>query len=271
MGLLSLTTGSCLRIVIPTFPHQLNLLVVGQSQPVYVTFYEEDQFVVGQLSSLVQRSLQKASQMWGKLEHPIHVRIFPTHVSLEQAVNRQYRWLRAWAMFDQLYLQSPRTWHPRQRSSLPKLLVHELTHVIMFQQCCSSQNWFRQHIPFWFREGMASVTAEQGTWRMSRMQLRELLQSDWGKVFWQNPSKHLDRSQREAYSLAHWMFVDLMRWCRNKNAQGTSAILQLLQHMKQGHAFASAFQHSCGVSLAGFRERFLQHALSAKQPLLSQR
>jgi len=99
---------------------------------------------------------------WGSFEHPIAIRVYPDHESLEAAVQREgYPWLRAWAFADRIFLQSPRSWNDPSPATvaaeLRELLAHELTHALMYQLLGGAPE-----PPLWFREGMASVTAGQG-------------------------------------------------------------------------------------------------------------
>ena len=65
----------------------------------------------------VVRALDVAArrvQRWGALSHPITVTIHPTHDALEGAAQRAgYAWLHAWARYDTVDVQSPRTWGQR--------------------------------------------------------------------------------------------------------------------------------------------------------------
>src|SRR6185295_2154512 len=46
-------------------------------------------------------------------------------------------------------------------ADVDELMLHELTHCVMYQRSASAADWSRKRIPLWFREGMASVTASQ--------------------------------------------------------------------------------------------------------------
>ena len=105
---------------------------------------------------------------WGSFREGVFVHVLPDHAALEDAVARHgYPWLRAWAFGDQVLLQSPRTWicdPPAQDDDVTELLTHELTHALMYQlmQRGTDPSWAAEEPPLWFREGMASVTADQG-------------------------------------------------------------------------------------------------------------
>lgn len=222
-----------------------------------VEFFSEDRATVRRLVKLLSTSHSEATRLWGKLERPVRVRVFPSHQSLEEAIDQKYDWLLAWAMFDQLYIQAPRTWDPRKLGGLPKLLTHELTHVLMFQRCCDANNWLKRPIPFWFREGMASVTATQESWRLRRKELAEFLETELGKQLYQNPEKFLKSFQRQSYSLSHWMFVELLNQCSERRVRSYQRVESLLKGMKQGYPFSRAMELACGFTLTQFHARFL--------------
>jgi hypothetical protein len=102
---------------------------------------------------------------WGGLRYPVTITIHPTHDALESAVHRQnFDWLRAWARFQTIDLQSPRTWSffgaPQKR--IDELVTHELTHCVMYQLAGDELTWMYKDIPRWFGEGVANVTAGMG-------------------------------------------------------------------------------------------------------------
>ena len=73
---------------------------------------------------------------WGSFRHRVKIRVLPDHAALEDRIGMHgYPWLRAWAFGDQVLLQSPRTWSGLAEDSdeLTELLVHELTHALMYQ------------------------------------------------------------------------------------------------------------------------------------------
>jgi hypothetical protein len=116
----------------------------------------------------VQRILERAAprvQRWGALQQPITITIHPSHEALEDAVQRPgYAWLKAWAKYDTIDLQSPRTWRWLGVSDekLEELLTHELTHCAIYQLAGNDLTWMFKEIPRWFSEGIATFTAEQG-------------------------------------------------------------------------------------------------------------
>jgi hypothetical protein len=116
----------------------------------------------------VRRALEDSVpriERWGGLRYPVTVTVHPTHEALEDAVHRQkYEWLRAWARFQTIDLQSPRTWSffGARQGKLDELLTHELTHCAMYQAAGDEHTWMYKDIPRWFAEGIAAFTARQG-------------------------------------------------------------------------------------------------------------
>lgn len=116
----------------------------------------------------VRRALEVAAarvERWGGLRQPVTVYLHPTHGGLEAEAQRPgYDWLHAWARYDTVDLQSPRTWEwrPVRLRRIEEVLTHELTHCAMYQLAGDAQSWTGKQIPRWFAEGLASVTAGQG-------------------------------------------------------------------------------------------------------------
>jgi hypothetical protein len=116
----------------------------------------------------VRQAIEKAAprvERWGGLRQQVTVTIHPSHEALEGAVHRLgYDWLRAWARFQTIDIQSPRTWSlfGANERKLDELVTHELTHCAMYQLAGDDLTWMYKEIPRWFSEGIASVTAGQG-------------------------------------------------------------------------------------------------------------
>jgi hypothetical protein len=129
-----------------------------------ILYYPEDAASAAQVRRALERAVPRLVR-WGGLRYPVTVTIHPTHEALEAEVHRQgYEWLRAWARFQTIDLQSPRTWSffaPSERK-LDELVTHELTHCVMYQLAGDELTWMYKEIPRWFSEGIASVTAGQG-------------------------------------------------------------------------------------------------------------
>jgi hypothetical protein len=192
---------------------------------------------------------------WGPFDVPVTIFIHPSHESLEAAVAHQgYPWLRAWARFDTIDLQSPRTWSGTGASSaqVSELLTHELTHCLMYQRSSSTWSWPFKGTPLWFREGMASVTAEQGYRRSSPETIRDWLKAhpDRDPV---GKGDDLYQSDPDiVYGSAHRAFEYLIE------QHGEGVVTTILAEMKRGAGFDEAFRRSTTVGVPLFEQQFLQ-------------
>src|SRR4051794_32475980 len=140
-----------------------------------VLYTRPDTLEVGRISS----DLLSAGPLlarWGTFREGVRIFVYADHATLERVAQRKdYPWLRAWATSDQILLQSPRTWEADSEAALAQelseLLVHELTHSLMYQLMEPTDGpaypGDAEEPPLWFREGMASVTAAQGHRRLS--------------------------------------------------------------------------------------------------------
>jgi hypothetical protein len=195
---------------------------------------------------------------WGSFREGVFVHVLPDHAALEDAVDRHgYPWLRAWAFGDQVLLQSPRSWicdPPPQDDDVTELLTHELTHALMYQlmQRGTDPSWAAEEPPLWFREGMASVTADQGRRRLSAEEVAQWTADHPGADLLR-PDAQLYRDEKEAvYGAAHRAFDLLVR------VAGEEAIRELLRRVSGGSSFADAFQGTTGHGLAEFEHEAIR-------------
>jgi hypothetical protein len=200
---------------------------------------------------------------WGSFHEGVYVHVLPDHASLEDAVDRRgYPWLRAWAFGDQVLLQSPRTWASdgtAQDDEVAELLTHELTHALMYQlmQRGADAYWAVEEPPLWFREGMASVTADQGRRRLSTAELLHWIAAHPGEDLLR-PTPDLYREQKEAvYGAAHRAFEQLVR------TAGEDSIREVLRRVSAGASFAEAFQGATGYALADFERDAIRRGFDA--------
>jgi hypothetical protein len=195
---------------------------------------------------------------WGSFREGVFVHVLPDHAALEDAVDRHgYPWLRAWAFGDQVLLQSPRSWTcdvPAQDDDVTELLTHELTHALMYQlmQRGTDPSWAAEEPPLWFREGMASLTADQGRRRLSAEELAHWVTDHPGADLLR-PDAELYRDEKEAvYGAAHRAFDLLVR------VAGEESIRELLRRVSIGNSFADAFYGATGHALAEFEHEAIR-------------
>lgn len=190
---------------------------------------------------------------WGALRTKVTVRLLPSHAALErEAHHRGYSWLRAWTRYDEVLLQTPSTW-ATDDAVLRELLTHELVHCLSFQRMGSTEAWRQTPLPFWFREGLATVTAKQGlrypTLEDLAMYVRAHPEAD---LFAEAEQRSRDESQ-SMYGLAHHAVTFLLR------RHGEPAVLELFSKMEQGQGFDDSFASAMGLSRSAFERDFLAY------------
>lgn len=229
----------------------------------------------------VLRALDTAApraQRWGALAQPVTITLHPDHAALESAVHRPgYDWLRAWARFQTIDLQSPRSWGllgvPDRK--IEELLAHELTHCAMYQLAGDELTWMYKEIPRWFSEGVASVTAGQGyrygaiedLWEFYREHLagsgdgvpgpaggaRAALAQAGDPIVDPDPL-YQDRSHL-VYGAAHHAAQFLV------TRYGEARVLEVIRLMGTGLRFPAAFKEAIGLRDAEFTADFRRYVV----------
>ena len=203
----------------------------------------------------VDAALPRLAQ-WGSLREPVTLQVLPDHASLESAVRQHgYAWLRAWSRYDEVFLQAPSSWGLANgtQAQLDELLLHELTHSLMYQLAADRLGWSRKQIPLWFREGMASYTAEQGYRWVSLEEVARHLDRDPGSDPMRRPEPLYRDDSNLVYGMAHHAFTFLVR------RYGVEAIQGLLREMKAGLEFPAAFTASLGLTPDAFARDFTRY------------
>lgn len=190
---------------------------------------------------------------WGTLDEPVIVRVHPSHKALERAAGRSgYAWLRAWARYDVVDVQSPSTWGHLGASQhqVDELLLHELTHSLMYQLAAERTNWQRTGIPVWFREGMASYTSDQEYRWPTLEQLSRFAHDAPRQALLAFPAELYQEESAVVYGAAHHAFTFLVK------RYGEASVRALLKEMGRGTTFPAAFEHAVGLPLAAFERDF---------------
>jgi hypothetical protein len=251
---------------------------------VRVRYAASDAEAARQVAIAAERAIPRA-QRWGALRAPVVITVHPDHAALEQAVHREgYDWLRAWARYATIDLQSPRTWSGRAWSlfgpdqrEVDELVLHELTHCVMYQVAGSEGSWPFKEIPLWFREGMASFTARQAyRWRgvedVSRFYEAALPGSGAGLGEARprpasggsagrggdpltDPEPLYRSESHVVYGTAHLAFQFLVE------RYGAAAVQRILALMGEGHLFRTAFGRAVGIPAGDFEGEFRRYVV----------
>lgn len=209
----------------------------------------------------VRRAVEAAAprlSRWGAFEAPPRITVLAGHDDLERAVGKQgWPWLRAWARRDEVLVQSPSTWFEggATQAQVNELLLHELTHSLMYQLAAPGDGWQRKGIPAWFREGMASVTADQGYRRGTLHELSRALRRDEGELLG-GAERVWQQENAAVYTTAHHAFAYLL------SRVGDAGVRRLLATMRGGAGFNEAFLEVVGTPRAEFEGEFRRHVLS---------
>ncbi|MBI3182130.1 MAG: hypothetical protein HYZ28_08290 [Myxococcales bacterium] len=207
----------------------------------------------------VQEAIERAAPKlarWGALREPVSVRIMPNHRLLEEAVDRRgFGWLRAWARYDEVFVQAPRTWSlfGASQGEVDELMLHELTHCVMYQASATRTSWSRKQIPLWFREGMASLTADQGYRWPSLEDLARFYEAEPEVDPVAGPDGLYQAQSDIVYGAAHHVFAFLVR------RHGDAAVRATMARMSGTEAFPEAFTAAVGASPASFVEDFRRY------------
>jgi hypothetical protein len=207
----------------------------------------------------LQRAVEHALprlERWGTLREPITLKVMPDHASLEAATEQHdVGWLRAWGRYDELLVQAPSTWGLAGASQpqLNELVLHELTHNLMYQLASDRLGWTRKQIPLWFREGMASYTAEQAYRWVTLEELARHLERFPGSDPLRKPGALYRDDSNLLYGAAHHAFVFLLQ------RYGEDPVRALLQEMKGGKNFPEAFEAAIGLSPDAFVRDFTRY------------
>jgi hypothetical protein len=273
---LALAAGCAPRLAGEAAPRR-GTLRVGEAR-IELVSWPEDARAARQVARAIPVALPRAAR-WGGLDAPVTLTIHPTHAGLEAAARRPgYGWLRAWARYGSIDLQSPSTWglFGASDAQVVELLTHELTHCVLYQRSAAEGTWPLKGIPLWFREGMASVTAGQGArrasleelWRFYREGLADgagggdgepgagaaRVQRPRGDPLGDPEPLYQDRPE-VVYGAAHHAFAFLLE------RYGEARVRLALERMRGGEAFSTAFQESFGLAEAEFDADFRHYVL----------
>jgi hypothetical protein len=198
----------------------------------------------------IERVLPKLRR-WGTILRPVVVKVAPTHHDLVRAVGRpDHTWLRAWATANELIVQSPATW-AKSDVALDELVLHELSHCLLFQNSSLEDDAEMRQIPFWFREGLATVIAEQGPHFPSLEDLSAWLRGAQGSDVFRDAEERSRHDFRNVYGLSFHAMRFLFRRYRD------DAVVRTMELLKAGMHFNDAFRDAVGMTPRQFESDFL--------------
>jgi hypothetical protein len=209
-----------------------------------IEFSPKDAQDAARIQQAAEEALPRLER-WGPLREPVTIKVMPDHAALESAVQQHgLDWLRAWSRYDEVLVQAPGTWGLAGASQpqLNELLLHELTHSLMYQLASHRLGWTRKQIPLWFREGMASYTADQSYRWVTLEEIARHLEHHPGSDPLQKPGDLYRDDSNLVYGVAHHSFTFLVR------RYGEDAVRGLLREMRDGKNFPEAFESAIGLS-----------------------
>ncbi len=240
-------------------------VVLTETGTIRLEFVEWNEEIAGLLRTTVPGAANVLSR-WGGLPEPVTITVVNSHRELEEAVGRPLPGISAWARRNQVVLWDPRWWplppgvaeHPAlaaqvRRTQVIDLLKHELTHSLMFQRAGGSPSDPRERIPFWFREGMATVTAGEGAQWPPPESLAQWLAAHPGVDLLRGTGKIVRTDPAIAYGAAYHAFDFLDR------RYGDATALRILDRMRVRKGFLEAFQEAVGISVESFATDFRRY------------
>jgi len=219
--------------------------------PIQLEYAPGDAQAAESFRQALERTAPKVAR-WGKLDAPLRI-FLVSHDQLEWHSGRHgYPWLRAWATHDELLMQSPSTFpvRPPKADELEEIVLHELTHSLMYQRSATTTTWRRKQIPLWFREGMATYTAEQGYLYPGLEEIAHHYRSRPEKDPIAFPEPLYQGDREIVYGSAHHAFLYFIK------KHGEESVHQLMDHLAENGAFPEGFEALLGQSPAAFLAEF---------------
>ena len=243
--LLALLSGCASRrgMAAPSANLSASLDMTGPSGQFRIEYHPDDAQDATRIQQAVDEALPRLAR-WGTLRETVTIKVMPNHKALANAVQqRELGWLRAWSRYDEVLIQAPSTWGlvGASQPQINELLIHELTHSLMYQLAANRLGWSRKQIPLWFREGMASYTAEQSYRWVTLEEIARHLERFPKSDPVRRPTELYREDSNLVYGVAHHAFSFLVR------RYGEDAVRALLAEMRGGKDFPDAFQSVIGV------------------------
>jgi hypothetical protein len=136
---------------------------------------------------------------------------------------------------------------PGRRHNLPRIMAHEIVHIVVNDAAGG------EFVPRWFHEGCAQNLS--GEWR-----IRDRLYMVWnvarGNLLSFEDIQNVFSTHRADAGLAYDQSMLAIRHFMKKN--GRKALPAVIEGMKAGNNFASAFQQASGVWPSEFEKDYLE-------------
>jgi hypothetical protein len=203
---------------------------------------------------------------WGGLQEPVKITVVNSRWELEEMAGRPLPGISAWARKNQVILWDPRWWplppsveedaalaSRVRRTQVLGLLKHELTHSLMFQRAGKPKWDPHDRIPFWFREGMASVTAGEGAQWPPPESLSQWLVKQPQVDLLKDAQSLAKTDPAMAYGAAYHGFDFLV------TRYGDATVLRVLDLMRERDGFPEAFKDAVGISVESFGTDFRRY------------
>ena len=177
----------------------------------------------------------RTARRWGALSGTLRVAVYPDRAALQRAVGkRELEWLQAWTTANDLALAAPDAHSrntPAAQGRYKKLVAHELTHVAHFRQADIGATTLGANNPFWFREGLAIVTAEELAHYPTQAAVVKYLRANPKADVLDPSDEDLERRSSIFYAAAALYVQALIR------EHGDLKIAQVIEGVRQGAFF----------------------------------
>jgi hypothetical protein len=236
-----------------------------EAGPIRLEFVEWNEETSDLLKAAVPEAA-RALTRWGGLREPVRITVVNSHWELEEMVGRPLPGISAWARRTQIILWDPRWWPlpmtarhdpalaaALRRTQVTGLLKHELTHSLMFQRAGRPPADPGDRIPFWFREGMATLTADEGAQWPPPESLSQWLATHPDVDLLRDAPKLARTDPAIAYGAAYHAFAFL------ESRYGDATVLQILDLMGIRDGFPGAFHEALGVGVESFATDFRRY------------
>lgn len=255
--LLALLSGCAARrgMAAPEASLSASMDMASPSGQFRIEYAPDDAEDAARVQQAVEEALPRLAR-WGTLRETVTIKVMPNHRALAHAVQqRELGWLRAWSRYDEVLVQAPTTWAlgGASQAQINELLIHELTHSLMYQLAADRLGWSRKQIPLWFREGMASYTAEQAYRWVSLEEVARHLERFPKSDPVRKPEDLYREDSNLVYGVAHHAFTFLVR------RYGEDAVRALLAEMRGGKNFPEAFESVIGVPADTYVQDFTRY------------